>query len=391
MSRRYESVKVDRLTPHPNNYRAHDLPAIAESLEANTQYRAIVASRNTGHVLAGNGTYLAARDLLGWTTIRVEWVDNLTDEEELRILAADNGTHERGQTNRDAITELLERLAETPDGLTGTGYGAAYLEEPKRGRTTIPLDEVPDLPGAPITNRGDVIHLGDHVLYCGDSLTDNLPDRLGLEHVDLVCTDPPYAVYGSATGLASDIADDKMIRPFCRDVARLAVDMLPWFGHAYIHCDWRTWPTWWDAAKAAHLTAKNLLVWDKGGSGLGSNYANTYELIGFFHKTPQASAMKSRDPVGTRSVFASNMLRYPRPAGDERLHNAAKPVDLLAALIENSTDPDQMVLDPFAGSGSTLIAAEQVGRRAVAVDVEPSWCDVIVNRWEAVTGGKAKR
>lgn len=95
--------------------------------------------------------------------------------------------------------------------------------------------------------------------------------------------------------------------------------------------------------------------------------------------------------AGQRQVLRPNVLHYERVRGDEREHNAAKPVAMLVEIIEAATDPGELVLDLFAGSGSTLIAADAVGRKARAVEVEPSWCDVIVDRWRRRTGGEATR
>jgi hypothetical protein len=171
-----------------------------------------------------------------------------------------------------------------------------------------------------------------------------------------------------------------MVQPFFEGVLRLVRDYLPWFGHAYIFCDWRSYPTLAMMRKRVEtVELRNLLVWDKGGSGLGSNYANTHELVAFFAKLPPQTAMGHR-AVGVRPVHKPNILRHDRPAGLERQHNAAKPVKLMRELIENSTGPDDVVLEPFCGSGSTMVAADQLGRRCIAVDIEPKWCDVTIGR-----------
>lgn len=118
-------------------------------------------------------------------------------------------------------------------------------------------------------------------------------------------------------------------------------------------------------------------------------YANCHEFIGFFTKVPKRHAMAGGDATGHRMVTKPNLLRYDRVRGAERLHNAAKPVAMLADLMENSSDDGEIVLDLFGGSGSTLIAAEKSGRAARLMEIDPRWCDTIIERWQEFTGEKA--
>jgi DNA modification methylase len=253
-------------------------------------------------------------------------------------------------------------------------------------------DDREELPENPVTEVGDLWELGDHRLVCANSLEgERIAEVIETGKVALVLTDPPYAIYGSASGLSSEITDDKIVRSFFRASLRACERVTRLFAHIYIFCDWRSWPSWWEEAKGLHVEPKNLIVWDKGGAGLGSNYANTYELIGFFSHMPAQTAMTGQRKSGQRPVFKSNVIRADRVTGAERMHNAAKPVPLLVELIENSTQKGELVADLFAGSGSTLLACEETGRRCVTADVDPKWCDVTVRRWERVTGRQATR
>jgi DNA modification methylase len=235
-----------------------------------------------------------------------------------------------------------------------------------------------------------VIELDAHRLVCGD-MTDAEVRKalLGRSRADCVWTDPPYAIYGSSSGLAEDITDDKIARPFFQEILAASVSALKLFGHAYICCDWRSWASWWEMTKRTSLTPKNLIVWDKGSSGLGNNYANTYELVGFFARLPKQTAMGNRK-TGQRPVHSPNLMRFNRPTGDDRQHNAAKPVDLVQKMIELSTDVGGLVVDWFAGSGSTLIACERANRRCRLTEIDPRYCDVTVRRWQEYTGKSAK-
>jgi DNA modification methylase len=200
--------------------------------------------------------------------------------------------------------------------------------------------------------------------------------------VEAVVTDPPYAIYGSSTGVSSSVTDDKIVRPFFRSVLLRAEAILRLFGPAFVFCDWRSYPSWWWEAANTHLDVKNLVVWSKNGSGLGNNFANTHELITYCVKMPPQGAMKSgRKTTGIREILSPNVITFDRARGDDREHNAAKPVGLLVRLIEVSTDAGAVVVDLFGGSGSTLIACAESGRRAGLVELEPGWCDVIRRRW----------
>ena len=226
-------------------------------------------------------------------------------------------------------------------------------------------------PPEPITQPGDIWELDDHLVICADALSLDLVAVNAGNPVDLILTDPPYAIFGSSTGVASDVADDRMVRPFFQAIARRAALSLPPYGHAYVHCDWRSWAALWEGFRLGGLAMRNMIVWDKGSPGHGHNYMGAHELIAFAQNVPRHTA--GSDSHGAhRPVYSSNILRVPRPRGADRLHNAAKPLALLEPLIASSTDRGDTVGDLFAGSGSVLLAAHNLGRRAVVVDIDPS-------------------
>jgi DNA modification methylase len=252
---------------------------------------------------------------------------------------------------------------------------------------------IPEPPKKPVTQLGDVWVLGDHRLICGDCFVPEVRTKCfdKVKHLDFVVTDPPYAIYGSSTGIGADIADDNMVRPFFESLLKLAASAVPYFGHIYVCCDWRSWASIWDSARRALLTVKNLIVWDKGGSGLGSNYSNCYELVGFMSRLPAATAMKSSTHTGQRTVHRPNLVRFNRVTGDDRMHNAAKPVEMVRGFVRNSSDRGEVGADFFAGSGPLVIACEREERIARVFEKEPKNCDVIVERWSRLTGKGAKR
>jgi DNA modification methylase len=440
----------EALHQDPRNPRKHDdrnLEAIRASLFQFGQLRPIVVQRSTMQVVAGNGTLQAAR-LAGWTHVAA-LVADMSDSQARAFAIADNRTAELAAWDAENLAaaladpELDELLGSTGfsadeiEKLIGETAGGLHVEPDQATRATSATvrsggsiagepedddgedeadgraerepaaaapadadDEVPELPKEPKTKPGDVWICGEHQLLCGDSFGDLALEFLGRSRFDAVVTDPPYAIYGSSTGVGSDVADDKMVRPFFEALGRRLLGAVRKFAHVYVFCDWRSWSAVSAGMKAAPLTAKNCLIWDKGDFGLGSMYRSCHEFVGFFVAEPKRESHYKEPARGHRLVMQPNVRRQNRTGQGgfeseqepgQRFHNAAKPVDLLAWLMANSTDEGDRVLDLFGGSGSTMIAAEKCKRRATLVEIEPKFCDVIVARWERMTGQTAER
>lgn len=396
-------VSVDELHENPRNPKGeHDVGRIVASLQRFGWGRPLLYVAGRGTLEAGHGTLRAAR-ALGLLEVPAIALDH-DEGEALGYAIADNRIAERSRWREDVLAEELVRADEqTRNAL---GFDAAEADEllarvldeerlttatpgAKKKRKAARIDIRPPARSA----LGDLWILGRHRLVIGDSL-DPAVRRVLLEPdgglVDLVITDPPYAIYGSSTGIGADIADDRMVRPFFVEIAQALAEHLRIWGHAYVCCDWRSWPSIWDGFRS-RLAPKNLIVWDKGGGGLGSSYANTYELVGFFARLPPSRAMKSHDERGQRPVYAPNLVRFNRTTGEDRNHNAAKPPDLIGWLMGHSSDEGATVLDLFGGGGSTMAAAEALGRSARLVEIAPDNADAIVERWCRLTGGTPER
>lgn len=400
LEQEFTTLPVGDLRPHPDNPNKGDLDVIEGSMRRVGFFGAVLAQAPRGRrkyhrILDGEQRWTVARDT-GADTVPVIVVD-VDDETALRILAVANRANRLGHDAEDELAALLAKLNDTDDGLDGTGYLSTDLdallrsldgaddEDPDTGED----DDPGDAPEKPVTNFGDVWLLGPHRLMCGDSLADDGADVATLlagASVDLVLTDPPYAIYGSSTGVSSDAADDSMVRPFFASMFRVIRRHLVEFGHAYVHCDWRSWASLWLEAPGAGITVKNMLVWDKGGAGMGNNYSNTHELVLFASHMPPQTVMSSDRKAGQRQVLRPNVLRFPRPTGDARQHNAAKPIDMQAEMVTNSTDEGATVLDMFGGSGTVLMACDRVGRVAYLMEKKPGWVDVICRRYQRATG-----
>lgn len=385
----------DQLLANPMNFRVHtgdQAAALAGAIGTIGWIQRVVVNRRTGHVIDG---HLRVRQAMqrGEGSIPVLYVD-LDEREERIALATLDPIAAMAGTDDAMLADLLEgvevedaALAEfladlNPNGGNGEGGGEGGGDSP------------PALPEVPTTKPGELIELGDHRLFCGDSTNDaHVAQLMQGDQAAMVFTDPPYAIFGSSTGVKSDVADDKMVRPFFRDVLRMAKGNLKPYGHLYVCCDWRSWSAWWGVAAEVELAVKNCVVWDKGG-GMGAMYMNAHELILFASNAPKLRKTGQKRS-GERPVGDMNVWRITRASKDEQAegggHNAQKPIALVIRAVDNSTEPGEIVLDLFGGSGSTLMACDQGGRRCRMMEMEPAWCDAIVTRWETATGQTAKR
>jgi DNA modification methylase len=392
-----EYRKVSELLPYARNSRTHTDEQVAELAGLIKEFgwtEPIITKGNT--IAAGHARLRAAR-ILGMDTVPVIDRADMTDAQFRAYVIADNRVAEKAGWDMQVLASEFAGLRDEGFALDFTGFDekqrlgvekAADKARRDQENGQEGEDDPPKVPVHPVSRPGDLWHLGPHRLIVGDSFEKITRKRLiGSDQVHLIACDPPYAIYGNSAGVASDIADDKMVRPFFERALRLASEHLPWFGHAYFFTDWRSWASIWEAARTVPgLVPKNMLVWDKGGAGLGSNYAMTHELVAFFHKLPKQTAMGHRQ-AGIRSVMRPNILRHNRVTGEERQHNAAKPVALMRDLIEASTGPGDLVFDPFCGSGTTLIAADQTNRLCITSEIDPINADIAVHRFKRLRPG----
>jgi DNA modification methylase len=253
-------------------------------------------------------------------------------------------------------------------------------------------DDVPEVEEA-ITQQGDLWILGEHRLLCGDATKKEDVERLmDGQKADMVFTDPPYALFGNSTGVAG-ITDDKMVKPFFRDIFNACRNNTKLYSHIYICCDWHSAFSLESVGREIKLTAKNLCIWDKGDGGVGAMYQQCYEMIWFFANSPIFNKTTGGKKIGDgeRTVNGKpNIWRHNR-ANKDRKHTAQKPVEMISNAINNSSDINGICIDMFLGSGSTLIACEKTNRKCYGMEIDPHYCDVIVKRWEDYTGNKAER
>lgn len=383
----YVQVALESVTPYPGNAWIGNIAAIARSLQEHQQYKPIVVQKSTRHVLAGNHTREAALSI-GWTHLDARLVE-CDDAEAHQINLIDNRSQQLGGYDDAA---LLAQLQAYPT-LTGTGFEpddlAALLakldpDNSAAGGKTEP-DDVPDRPTTAISQLGDTWLLGRHRLHVGDATSDDAWTRLlAGDQADLIWTDPPYGVsYVGKTKDKLTIDNDALEGPALQAFLGAAFDnaVRHLNAGAGLFVAAPAGPLFADFA--AVLGARDLwrqtLVWLKDQFVMGrSDYHYRHEAI-FYGWKPGAS----HHPPPDRTQ--DTIWEVPRPRRSTE-HPTMKPVALITRAIENSTDPGQLVADPFAGSGSTLLACHGTGRRAALLELDPIYADVILRRWFEHTG-----
>jgi DNA modification methylase len=409
---------LTKLLPYAGNARRHSkrqIHQIARSIETFGFTNPILID-GKGTVIAGHGRLEAAK-LLGMDQVPAVCLDHMSEAAVRAYVIADNRLAELAEWDQDTLAIELQGLAhmELDFGLEVIGFETAEIDliigDIGEDDEPDPDDELPDLvPDQALVSRpGDLWLLGEHRLLCGDATDANAYAQLmDGGSVDLVFTDPPYNVpiAGHVSGKGKARHAD-----FCQASGEMTeVEFVNFLqtslGHAarasrngaihYVCMDWRHLYELQTAARSVYSQTLNLCVWAKTNGGMGSFYRSQHELVGVFKvgKAPHTNTIQ----LGRFGRNRSNVWTYPgvNSFGADRdealaMHPTVKPVALVADAIRDCSRRGDLVLDPFVGSGTTLLAAHRAGRVAYAMELDPRYVDVAVQRVQRVAGIPAVR
>jgi len=380
-------VKSSELIPNPKNWRTHPIAQqdALKGILAEVGFAGAVLARE----LDDGSLMLIDGHMRAETTSNQEipvLVLDVTEAESDKLLATFDPIAALAESDAAALDSLLRNVDTGSEALQKMLADLAedaglYLDDKE-----VVEDEVPEPPVDPITKPGDLWILGEHRLLCGDSTrAENISELMNSNKASAIISDPPYGVsYVGKTKSALPVHNDgeETLLPLLTSSLGLAfencLDGLCWYIAA------PPGPQFYDFATVLKKLGvwRQTLVWAKNSLVMGhSDYHYQHEAI-FYGWKPGGPHKQPPDRKQT------TLWQYDRPTAS-REHPTMKPIGLFAKMIENSSVVGTLIYDPFLGSGTTLIAAEQLGRKCYGMEISPAYCDVIVHRWEKLTGNKA--
>ena len=408
-----EYVPVQDLRLPERNARKHPEKQVHQVAAAIKQFGIIIPIivDQNGVIYAGVARYLASLQL-NLPTVPVIRVEHLSQEQKRAYALADNKIAANAGFDLDVLAiELRELSAQNLSfDLEVTGFDTAEIDLLIDGPSSDkpdPSDVIPELQGSPVTRAGDMWILGDHRLLCGDSLeARTYSELMERDKARVVFADVPYNVkidghvgglgaikhreFAMASGEMSEVEFTKFLETSFRHAASASVD-----GAIHFICiDWRHVGEVLAAGKPVYSELKNICVWNKDNGGMGSFYRSKHELV-FVFKVGSAPHVNTIE-LGRSGRYRTNVWDYAglNTLGSRRnetleMHPTVKPTALVIDAIKDCSRRGDVVLDPYSGSGTTIIAAQKCARRARAVEIDPLYVDVTVRRWQKLTGMQA--
>jgi len=411
-----QTCAIEETAPYANNARTHSKKQVRQIADSIRRFGfcnpVLIADDNT--IIAGHGRVEAAK-LIGMKEVPVRRLSHLSKDEVRAYILADNKLAENAGWDRDLLAIEMQGLIDLDFDIEGLGFSMVEIDltigdkQPAASEPDNALDRVEPVGQEPaVTRAGDLWLLGPHRLLCGDARSKLDVARLcGGKQATLLFTDPPYNVPidGHVTGLgrvrhrefalASGEMDEASFTTFLTDSLEAAASQLTDGAIAYVCMDWRHMREVLAAGHVVFPELKNLCVWNKTNGGMGSFYRSKHELVFVFKKgtVPHINTFG----LGDTGRYRTNVWDYPGISSlgttcDEELamHPTVKPVALIADAIKDCSRRGDIILDVFGGSGSTLIAADQCGRVARLIEIDPLYCDTIIRRFERLTGEPAR-
>jgi DNA modification methylase len=406
-------LPVASLAPFATNARTHSktqIRKIAESIRAFGFTNPVLIDK-TDTIIAGHGRVEAAK-LLGLEQVPTIRLESLTPAQIRAYVIADNRLAEdAGWDDQILKIELQNLILDGSIDVSCTGFETAEIdliisEVPPEDESD---DDLPATVGPPVSGPKDLWHLGPHRILCGDARAETvLAQLMGEKRADIVFTDPPYnvVIHGHATGngkthhMEFAMASGEMTEVEFREFLSASLSQLAaWSKNGSVHyvcMDWRHMSELLAAGKQAYDSLLNLCVWAKDNGGMGSFYRSQHELI-FVFRNGKAQH-RNNIQLGKFGRYRTNVWQYPGAntlsrSGTEgdllSMHPTVKPISLAADALLDASARGEIVLDAFLGAGTTLLAAERVGRVCYGLEIEPKYVDLAIRRWQMLTGEHA--
>src|ERR1700730_7079871 len=404
------------LKPDPRNPRKHNrrqIRAIARSIEAFGFNAPILINKNK-QIIAGHGRFEAAK-LNGCTQVPVICLEHLTEAQARAYMLADNKLTDRSSWDDTVLALHLKELSELALDfdieaigfeLPEIDFRIQSLEITEDGDRA---DELNAAVGPPVAHIGDLWLVGEHRLYCGSVLDPTAYDiLLGTAKAAAVFTDPPYNVkldgYVCGSGAikhrefamaSGEMTEDEFTR-FLSETLELAGSHAPGGAIVYACMDWRHMGEMLATGRAIGFDLLNLCVWVKCNGGMVSLYRSRHELVFVFRNGKEAHLNNvqlgrfGRNRTNVWNYAGTNSFPRKGQASALDLHPTVKPIAMVSDAILDSTKRYDIVLDPFCGSGTTLLAAERTGRHGYGIEIDPLYVETAIARWERMTGKQAR-
>ena len=396
-----EIADITTIKPYENNPRKlkdSAIEKVAMSLKEYGFRQPIVVDKDR-IIVVGHTRYRASKKL-GFKEVPITLADNLTPEQINAYRIADNRTAEESEWDNELLKMEIKDLEAKDFKLDLLGFNEDQLNdmlfEEKQGLTD--EDEVPETPEEPITKLGDIWKLGKHKLICGDATNKDTVKLLMEDNkADLIFTDPPYNVnYSARTGIRSgkirdnmshikndNLSDDEFDNLLENSINNM-FENLDSKASYYICNNWHCSDVFKKILQKLNINVKAWIVWNKDWMSVGhSEYRSNHEFIFF-------GTLDSKNRIFHNQGKENDVWTIRKLSPTNKIHTTEKPVALVERAIKNSSNNNQIVIDFFSGSGSTLIACEKNNRIFKGLELDPKYCDVIVKRWEQFTGKKAE-
>jgi DNA modification methylase len=400
---------VRKLRPNKRNARTHPKRQIRQLTKVIQRYGWTypILVDETFEIICGHARWEAAKEL-GLKSVPIQVMRGLSDAEKRALAIADNKIAANAGWDRSVLAaelgELASLLPECNLDIDITGFEPAEIDGLMAdfGDTEEIADAPCEIAKQPVSNKGDLWQLGRHRLLCGDACDpSDWASLMAGDQAAMVFADPPYNMriattlgrgkikhreFAGASGEMSPSEFKGFLERWMRLAARFSDD-----GSIHFVCmDWRHLGEMHRAGEEVFGPLQNLVVWNKTNAGQGSFYRSQHELI-FVYRNGDAAHLNNielgrhgRNRTNVWTYAGVNTFRKGR-LDDLSVHPTVKPVALVADAIKDSSRRDDIVLDPFMGSGTTLLAAERVGRRAYGIEIDPLYVDAAIRRWQQVT------